>query len=289
MLTVLQVAIRRRPNGVASVALCSTGGVEMATYDVTARTELAAPQIRKITIGDLFDALRMGWRDFWRHPSHLAFLFVIYPIAGVLIAFWTVGNSAMHLLYPLATGFALIGPFAALPLYEMSRRQELGLDASWTDCLRVWRSPAAGSIALLGLMMLVILAGWLGAAQALHEQLFGFRAISTLSEFTADILGSAQGWTLIFWGNVIGLAFAALTLAVIVVAFPLLVDRPVGATMAVVTSLRAVRANMVPIAVWGLIVAALLMAGSLPLFVGLAVVLPVLGHATWHLYRKLVV
>jgi uncharacterized membrane protein len=246
------------------------------------------PAVRKIGIGDLMDALYLGWRDFWRKPSHLVFLGLIYPLVGAAIGLWTSGSNAWPLLFPLISGFALIGPLAALPIYEMSRRQELGLDTHWRSAFGVLRSPAMPSIIAVGIFLLGLFTVWLMVAQFLYEQLFGLGSPATLTEFLSQVFNTAPGQSLMIWGNIIGFCFAALTLACGVISIPLLLDRDVGAAIAVQTSIRATLRNPVTIAAWGLIVAALLILGSLPFLVGLAIVVPVLGHATWHLYRKVV-
>ena len=244
--------------------------------------------VRKITIPDLIDALRRGIDDFMVKPSHIIFIVLIYPVVGVILAAWTSGNNALPLLFPLVSGFALIGPFAALGLYEISRRREAGLDTSWSHAFEVKDSPALPAIAAVGIMLVVIFIAWLLTAQAFYQYIFGPAAPTSLTSFINQILASERGWMLIILGHAIGFVFAAVVLCTTVIAFPLLLDRDVGAYEAIHASVRAVLVNPIPMAVWGLIVAALLIVGSLPLFAGLAVVLPILGHSTWHLYRKLV-
>jgi uncharacterized membrane protein len=250
--------------------------------------KLDKPMIRTISIGDLFDALRQGAADFWEKPSHYVMLVLIYPIVGIVLTLWMNGYHTWPLLYPLVGGFALIGPFAALGLYEISRRREEGLDTNWSHAFDVLRSPAIGSIAAVGVMLFVLFTLWLTAAQALYESLFGSSTPQTLSGLMAQVLGEPGGMTLIIVGSMLGALFALVTLCTTVIAFPLLLDRDVGAFVAIETSFRAVMANPVPMLVWGVIVGAGLFLGSLPLFVGLAIVIPIFGHATWHLYRKVV-
>jgi len=155
--------------------------------------------------------------------------------------------------------------------------------------LRRFRTPAFASIAALGVMMLITFTVWLMAAQFIYEQHFGPGSPPTFAALVSEVLNSPQGLSLMIWGNLIGFLFAAGVLASMVVSIPLLLDRDVGAAVAVMTSLRVTLKNPVTIALWGVIVAALLVIGAIPLLVGLAIVVPVLGHATWHLYRKAVV
>jgi uncharacterized membrane protein len=244
--------------------------------------------VRRIGPEDLKYALARGFDDFQAKPSHLLFLGLIYPIFNICLYAVTFTSNALPLLYPLASGFALIGPFAAIGLYDISRQRELGGSATWRQAFAVLRSPAIPSVLALGLLLVVIFVLWLATAQALYEWLFGPQAPDSYARFLNDVLTTKRGWALIALGNALGFVFAVTVLSLTVVSFPLLLDRNVGADLAVLTSLRAVRANPVAMALWGLVVAALLLLGSLPVFVGLAVTMPILGHATWHLYRRVV-
>lgn len=248
----------------------------------------AQPAIRQISVADLRDVLVKGMDDFYAMPTHAMFLCIIYPIVGFILARLTFGYSILPLLFPLASGFALVGPAAALGLYELSRRKEAGLDASASRALNVFESSSIGAIAALGFLLLVIFAIWVAVANAIYIANFGYASPSSIKEFLHDVLTTRAGWMLIIVGNGIGLLFAILVLTISVVSFPLLLDRDVGAAVALLASIRAVIRNPVTMAVWGLIVAALLIIGSIPFFFGLTVVMPVLGHATWHLYRKVV-
>src|SRR4051794_10630712 len=248
----------------------------------------APPQIRTIGLADLKDALARGLDDFLAMPSHAVFLCLIYPVVGFVLARIVLGANVLPLLFPLAAGFALIGPLAALGLYEMSRRREHGLDVSWKHALDVGRSPSLGAILALGLLLVAIFLTWIAVAQAIYVATFGYVPAASMPDFARQVLTTPEGWTLAFVGNLVGFLFAVLVLTLTVVSFPLLLDRDVGVAVAILTSVRAVLANPVTMAFWGLIVAALLLIGSLPAFFGLAVVVPILGHATWHLYRKVV-
>ncbi|MCR6499585.1 DUF2189 domain-containing protein [Shinella sp. CPCC 101442] len=263
----------------------------MATFHVMAGSgDMAArPAVRRIGMSDIWDALARGFDDFRAKPSHYVFLSLIYPICGVVLITWSSGANMLPLIFPLIAGFALLGPFFALGLYEISRRRERGMDTSWRHALEVRHSPALPSILAVGAMLTVLFVAWLVFAQLLYSNLFGPEPPRSLALFLASIFSSENGLLLMLAGNAIGFCFALVVLATTVVAFPMMLDRDVGAVAAVETSLRATLINPVPIACWGLIVAALLIVGTIPVFVGLAVVMPILGHATWHLYRKLIV
>ncbi len=247
-----------------------------------------APVVHDIGVQDLKEALARGYDDFKEMPTHLAFLGLIYPLFGAGLAAITFTNNALPLLFPLVSGFALIGPFAAVGLYELSRRRELGLDTSWVHLFDVLRSPSLPSILALALALMVIFIAWLATAQALYEWLYGPMPPESYSAFLYEVLTTSRGWTLIILGHLIGFVFAALVFSTSVVSFPMLLDRDCGAASAVQTSIRAVLRNPKTMTLWALILAALVMVGSLPLLVGLAVVMPILGHASWHLYRRVV-
>jgi uncharacterized membrane protein len=265
-------------------------GVTMAKFTTMPDPgmDLDLPHIRHIRTADLTDALKKGVEDFRAMPTHAFFVALIYPILGVLLAAMIFGNNVLPLLFPMMAGFAILGPVAAIGLYELSRRRELGQDITWTGASEVMRSPAIGSIILLGLLLLGIFIVWLGVAQALYRSIFGSYVPDSLTEFLRVVLTTPQGWTLIIIGNAIGFVFSMVVLAISVFSFPMLVDRHVSPAVAIQTSIRAVATNPGTMIVWGFIVAALLAVGFIPLFFGLAVTIPILGHATWHLYRRVV-
>jgi len=262
----------------------------MANFHVLTGTEVtpAYVPVRKIGLADLKEAIVKGVDDFMSMPTHLAFLGLIYPLFGVVLGALTFTSNALPLLFPLVSGFALVGPVAAIGLYELSRRRELGMDTSVRHVFDVVRSPALPAILALGVALMVILVLWLFAAKALYESLYGAMAPESYTGFIYDVLTTQRGWTMIVLGHAIGLVFAFVAFSVSVVSFPLLLDRDVGVICAVQTSIRAVLANPGPMALWAAIIAGLLMIGSAPLLVGLAVVMPILGHASWHLYRRTV-
>jgi uncharacterized membrane protein len=246
------------------------------------------PAVQRIAASDLKEALTKGFADFGAYRSDVVFLCALYPIIGIIIERAALGDDMLPLLFPIASGFALIGPFVATGLYEMSRRRELGKEISWADAFGVFHSPAFGAISALGLCLIATYVTWLIAAENIYLITLGPRPPGSLMVFAQAVFTTPAGWEMISLGVVSGFLFAVLAMVISVVAFPLLLDRNVGLDTAVWTSIRAVRMNIAPMAMWGAIVTAALIIGSIPLFLGLAIVLPVLGHATWHLYRKLI-
>jgi len=253
-----------------------------------AEGRIVHPEIRTIGMSDIVGALRDGLADFLAKPSHVIFICIMYPLIGVVLAAWTSGGNVLHLLFPLMSGFALLGPFAAIGLYEISRRRELGEDPSWSDALSVLRSPAIPAIVAIGALLMALFLAWMFAAQAIYAAYFGPEAPASIGTLLRDVLTTERGLGLLVTGNAIGLLFAVVVLCATAVAFPILIDRDVGAYEAIRISFMTVLANPVPMLAWGVVVAVGLALGSLPLFAGLVVVFPVLGHATWHLYRRLV-
>jgi uncharacterized membrane protein len=246
------------------------------------------PTVRRIDVADLRDALAKGLADFAAYRTDVIFLCVIYPVMGLVLGRLASEYEMLPLLFPLASGFALVGPFAAVGLYELSRRREQGVHVTWPDAFTVVRSRAFGKIMVLGLSLVAIFLLWLTAAYLIYALTLGPEPPASIASFASDVLTTAAGWALIVVGVGVGFLFALLVLVIGVVSFPLLLDRDVTLGAAVRTSARAVVLNPGPMVVWGLIVAAGLVIGSIPLLLGLIVVVPVLGHATWHLYRKVV-
>jgi uncharacterized membrane protein len=249
----------------------------------------ALPVIRRIGIADLRDVLARGFDDFGANRTDVIFLCVFYPAIGLLLASLAAEHRMLPLLFPLISGFALVGPFAGVGLNEMSRRRELGIGKGWMDAFRVLQSPSIGAIFLLGLVLAGIHLAWLIVAYTIYKATIGPQPLASANTFLHEVFLTTPGHQMIVVGIGAGFLFAVVVLVISSVAFPLLLDRQVGIETAVKTSIQAARANPGPMAVWGMIIAAGLVIGSIPLFVGLIVILPVLGHSTWHLYRKMVV
>jgi uncharacterized membrane protein len=270
-------------------------GAEMLTraYQsaTTARPDGAATRsspvvIRRIDFSDLRWALARGIEDFGASRTDVIFLCVIYPLVGLFLARLAFGYELLPLVFPLASGFALVGPLAAVGLTEISRRRELGLPAGWADAFTVFRSPAIGGIVLLGLILLCMLMFWLVLSNAVYDATLGPKPPASVQAFVHDILYTRAGLTMMAVGVGTGFVFAAAVLAISVVSFPMMLDRNVSLETAIRTSVRVAARNPIVIGAWGIFIAAALVAGSLPLLLGLVLVVPVFGHATWHLYRR---
>jgi len=245
-------------------------------------------RIRRIGLSDLGQALSNGLADFAANRSDVIFLCVIYPLVGLVLARLASGYGVVPLLFPLASGFALVGPLAAVGLNEMSRRREQGEQVNWTAAFGVLRSPSISAIVGLGLLLIGIFLLWLVTAEAIYVLTLGPKPPVSIAAFAHDVFATARGWAMIVVGVGIGSLFAVLAFTISVVSFPLLLDRDVNIETAIWTSIQVVVANPLPMAAWGLIVATGLVLGSLPCLLGLVIVMPVLGHATWHLYRCVV-
>ena len=227
------------------------------------------PEVRQIGIADLIDAIAKGFSDFNAMPTHFFYLAIIYPV----VTFGIVGVygelDLLPFIFPLLAGYTLLGPLAAIGTYELSRRREFGRFTGRTNAFLVFKSHSINAIVNLGVLLTIIYFIWVFA-------------------FAKTLLTTPEGIAMIITGCSVGFVFAVVVLSFSVVSFPMLLDLDVGVIVAVKTSVRAVIVNPVIMAIWGITVAGSLVVGSLPFFVGLCVVLPVIGHITWHLYRKIV-
>lgn len=268
--------------------LGATGSHLAAATEELGGENIAPPEALTLRFADIESSLRKGWEDFLASRADAIFAVLIYPVIGISLVAIGFQMDLLPLLFPIAAGFALIGPVAAVGLYEISRRRERGEEVSWLDAFGVIQAPGFGRILVLGLYLAALYAIWMYAANLIYALTLGPEPPVSATAFLGDVFTTGAGWAMIITGMLVGFLFALVALAVSVVSFPLLLDRRIGLAQAVVASYEVLRKNPVVILAWGAIVAAALVLGSIPLFFGLIVVMPVLGHATWHLYRRAV-
>ena len=244
---------------------------------------------RDITLNDLWTSLREGYADYgWKSGSiQLAILF--YFVAALLMVLFSSGQPLRYLAFPMVAGFNLLGPIVAAGYFEMSRRREQGLPSGWRHCFNFIHTHSFAPLLALSMVMMGLYVAWLYMAELIYFGTFGNSNPESFAAFFNELFSTRHGAALISYGNFVGFLFASTALAMSVVAFPLALDKPVTAFTAIKVSVRAVWTNTAVLAVWGLMVVAMLTLGAAIFLIGLAVALPVLGHATWHLYRKIVV
>jgi uncharacterized membrane protein len=245
--------------------------------------------IRTIGLNDLWQSLKEGYDDFSAKPTVGVYLtLLLYFLCALLLTLFFIGENLLYLAFPMVAGLTLIGPVVSVGFFQMSRRRERALEVSWRSAFDFVHSASFAPILALSVVMMALYVAWLFSAQFLYFGLFGNDPPVSASDFATQLVTTRRGGALIWYGMLLGFIFAFTALAISAVAFPLLLDRPASAATAIAVSIRAVTSNIMVMAVWGLIVVVLLAAGAIVLLVGLAAVLPILGQATWHLYRKVV-
>ena len=247
------------------------------------------PSIRRIEVADLWAALREGMHDLGVARSDVIFIAIVYPLMGLVLAGLILNADLLPLVLPLVSGFALLGPIAAVGLYEVSRRIEAGEPVSWSTPFEVLRSRSFSSILGVGAILALIFVAWLAVAWGVYAVTLGPEPPASVGAFVRDVFTTGAGWAMIVFGTAVGFLFAAFTYAIGVISFPLMLDRDEGMGAAMRASLQAVAENPVPMTIWGAVIAGLLILGSIPALAGLILVMPLLGHASWRLYRRLVV
>jgi len=251
-------------------------------------TRAAPPAVRSISRADLDWALAQGWKDFQAKRGDILVLALLYPLVGFLSAAVMFDSRLLPMFFPLVAGVSILGPAAASGFYEIARRREAGLDSSWIHFLDPLRGRGRAGLTILAGGLAVLFTAWLMTAWVIAAATIGLAPSTSISDFVHRVLTTPQGWAMIIAGNLAGFAFAAATLVYSWVSFPMMVDGEADPMMAAATSLRAARENPRMVAAWGLRVAGLLALGCLPVFMGLAIVLPVLGYASWRLYTRIV-
>lgn len=236
-----------------------------------------------VSFADVFAALGAGWRDFRAAPLYGLFFGGIYAAAGVLLYLLLSYYRSVWLILPLAIGFPLIGPFVAAGLYEISRRLARREQLWWGEILTVTIRQSRREFGWMAFVVLFILWVWMYQVRLLVAFFMGYKGFASLDGFIVALTGQS-GLTFLAIGTVIGAALSFVLFCSTVIAMPMLLHRDVDFITALITSWRTVFENLAPMILFGLIVALLTFLALIPMFLGLIVVLPVLGHATWHLY-----
>lgn len=244
------------------------------------------PEPAKIGFDAIGGSLRAGWRDFMRAPGYGLFFSAFYVLGGLVLTAVAAASGQEWWLMPFIVGFPLVAPFAAVGLYEVSRRLEAGEPLIWREVMGTVFTQKDRQLPSMAMVVLLMFMFWVFVA---HTTFALFMGVSSLTNVTSspEMLLQGRGLIMLLVGTLIGAGFAAVLFSFTVVGLPLLLDREVDFITAIITSIKAVMLNPVVLAVWGLVIAAILLAGMLPLFLGLFIALPVLGHASWHMYRQL--
>lgn len=246
------------------------------------------PHLNEITFGDIGGALAQGIDDFRQAPQFGLFFGGVFALGGIMIAASLLYFDMPWMIYPFAIGFPLLGPFAAVGLYEVSRRIEHGRPLAWGEILGViWRQRTR-EFSWMAFVTLFIFWIWIYQVRLLIAIILGFKASSNFDRFVDVVTSTNEGFLFLIVGHVVGAVLALVLYSVTVISLPFLLERNTDFITAIATSVKAVFTSPVPMLGWGLCVTVLVIAATLPAFLGFFVVLPVLGHATWHLYRKVV-
>ncbi|MBT1159020.1 DUF2189 domain-containing protein [Aminobacter anthyllidis] len=249
----------------------------------------ALPEIRALTVDDIRQSLSKGAADFANCPIIGLVIALVFVVIGLAI---TTSLLVLHkpwLIYPFAIGFPLVGPFAAVGLYEVSRRLEAGQVPTPGEVLKVIWAQRRREVSWMAFVMLFVFWVWMYQIRLLMALILGRMSYATLDRFADLVLTTPEGWIFLGLGHVEGAALALVLFSITVISIPMLLDREVDFITAMLTSIRTVLASPLVMLGWGLVVTLMVLAACVPFFLGLLVALPVLGHATWHLYRRAVV
>lgn len=249
----------------------------------------AIPEVRAFSFDDLKECINSGIDDFRRAPLFGLFFGGIYAFGGILIVQSFIVFEKGWLIYPVMVGFPLIGPFVAVGLYDVSRRLQAGKPLVWREILSVINSQTSRQLPYMAFVMLFIFWVWIYQVRLLIALFLGRMSFPDFETFFQSITGTAQGWAFIGVGHIVGAGFALLLFSLTVVSIPLILDRDVDFITGMISSVKAVLKSPFVMLSWGVIVTLTVMLSFIPLFLGLLVVLPVLGHTTWHIYKKIVI
>ena len=263
-------------------------GKDVGAGSAPPKARTAMPAIQPVTVADLKAVLAAGWSDFKAAPRYGLFFGGVYTIGGIALIFFVLGLKSAYLAYPLAIGFPLLGPFVAVGLYETSRRLEAGEPLDWSGILGVIWLQRKRELSWMAFVILFVFWIWLYQIRLLLALFLGFRAFSSFEAFLDVLFTTGDGLMFLVVGHIVGAVLALILFSITVISCPMLLDRNVDFVTAMISSVKSVATSPVPMLGWGVIVTLAVIAASIPVFLGLLVVLPVLGHATWHLYRRAV-
>lgn len=244
------------------------------------------PEIQTIGRADIGAALRAGLRDFARAPAFGLFFSAFYVAGGLVIYAVYAASGQEWWLIPVVVGFPLLAPFAAIGLYEVSRRLEAGTPLVWREVLGVVFAQKDRQIPSMAMVILLMFMFWVFVAHTIFALFMGLQAMTNVTT-SLGVLLEGNGPLMLAVGSVIGAGFALALFSFTAAGLPMLLEREVDFITAIITSIQAVARNFPVMILWGLVIALALFAGMLPVFLGLFIALPVLGHASWHMYRRL--
>ncbi len=245
----------------------------------------AVPQINRIGFGDLWAVVGLGWRDFRTAPVFGLFFSTVFVLGGWIMWYALTGAGQIWWSLVASAGFPIIAPFLACGLYEVSRRIETGLPLGWGAVLGVVWNERNRQIPSMAVVIVVFFLFWNFLGHMIFALFMGLQAMTDISTSFAIFL-TPNGLAMLAVGSLIGAVFASVLFSLTVVSLPLLMDRELDFVTAMITSFGTVQVNPTVMLCWGLIIAVAVFVAMVPAFLGLLIVLPVLGHATWHLYRR---
>ena len=237
---------------------------------------------------DLTYALRQGVHDFARAPLFGLFFGSIFAFGGLALLYGVFVIDMFWLAYPLVIGFSLIGPFIAIGLYEVSRRLELGIDLNWREVLLVIWTQHKRELGWMAFVMLFIFWIWMYQIRTLVAVFFGFSGFASFEDFLSIVFTTERGWTFLLIGHFVGAAISLVLFSLTVISCPLLLDKETDFVTAMLLSIKTVLTSPAVMFGWGVFVILSVLVSAVPGFIGLLIILPILGHSTWHLYRRLI-
>ncbi|MTI43900.1 putative membrane protein [Roseibium hamelinense] len=246
------------------------------------------PKVRTISFDDVIDALSAGLNDFKRAPQYGLVIGAFFALGGLIVVLSASALSMSYLSYPLAAGFVLIGPFAAVGLYEVSRRISAGEEISWSKIFTTMWEQKGRELSWMAFVVLFIQIMWMYQVRLLLALFLGFRSFASFGEFLNEVVSTPEGLMFLAVGHVVGAILSLILFTLTVISFPLLLEQDRDFITAMITSVKAVTASPIPMIGWAFIVTIVLIVSMAPAFLGLVITLPILGHTTWHLYKKCV-